>query len=275
MSDVRLTATNPVDSSVVPVSCNSAGELLVAKPVITEIDNDLTVTGNLTVGTATSIVANGPATFAGAGDFEGGVEALNFDAKRPADSTSDVFSGWKGSNVTSQILADGSATFYGAVSSLNSTSYGFIGENNSTAATIQLKNQGSGLLIDGHAPTSAGGAAVFTVSNSGSATFSGSLGVNGGLASNEAARFHLTSSATNGVTIVSDSASLDSAGALRIFNSANSEKVLIKTDGSATFAGNVSAPNINTFVRVLQERISTSESIEEVRNSLLLALEEL
>lgn len=215
MSDVRLTATNPVDSSVVPVSCNSAGELLVAKPVITEIDNDLTVTGNLTVGTATSIVANGPATFAGAADFEGGVEALNFDAKRPADSTSDVFSGWKGSNVTSQILADGSATF------------------------------------------------------------SGSLGVNGGLASNEAARFHLTSSATNGVTIVSDSASLDSAGALRIFNSANSEKVLIKTDGSATFAGNVSAPNINTFVRVLQERISTSESLEEIRNALLLSLDEL
>ena len=49
MSDVRLTATNPEDSSVVPVACNSRGELLVAEVVIEGIENDVTIGGNLTV----------------------------------------------------------------------------------------------------------------------------------------------------------------------------------------------------------------------------------
>ena len=49
MADVRLTATNPEDSSVVPVACNSKGELLVDKPVIEEIDNDVVINGQLSV----------------------------------------------------------------------------------------------------------------------------------------------------------------------------------------------------------------------------------
>jgi hypothetical protein len=49
MTDVRLTATNPEDSSVVPVACNSRGELLVTEPVIQQIDNDVTINGGLTV----------------------------------------------------------------------------------------------------------------------------------------------------------------------------------------------------------------------------------
>ena len=52
MTDVRLTATNPEDSSVVPIACNSKGELLITEPVIEQIDNDLTVTGSLSAGTA-------------------------------------------------------------------------------------------------------------------------------------------------------------------------------------------------------------------------------
>lgn len=47
MTDVRLTATNPEDSSVVPVACNSRGELLVTEPVINEIANDVTIDGEL------------------------------------------------------------------------------------------------------------------------------------------------------------------------------------------------------------------------------------
>jgi len=45
MTDVRLTATNPDDSSVVPVACNSRGELLITEPVIENIPNDLRVDG--------------------------------------------------------------------------------------------------------------------------------------------------------------------------------------------------------------------------------------
>ena len=36
MTDVRLTATNPADSSVVPVSCNAKGELLLEEPIYVE-----------------------------------------------------------------------------------------------------------------------------------------------------------------------------------------------------------------------------------------------
>lgn len=41
MTDVRLTATNPADSSVVPVACNAKGELLLEEP---QIQSDLYVT---------------------------------------------------------------------------------------------------------------------------------------------------------------------------------------------------------------------------------------
>ena len=50
MSDVRLTATNPVDSSVVPVACNSRGELLIEDVNIEGIDNNLDVSGTVTAG---------------------------------------------------------------------------------------------------------------------------------------------------------------------------------------------------------------------------------
>lgn len=49
MTDVRLTATNPEDSSVVPVACNSRGELLTAEPVIEAIDNPVAINGDLSV----------------------------------------------------------------------------------------------------------------------------------------------------------------------------------------------------------------------------------
>lgn len=36
MADVRLTATNPEDSTVVPVACNDKGELLLEEPLVVE-----------------------------------------------------------------------------------------------------------------------------------------------------------------------------------------------------------------------------------------------
>ncbi len=49
MIDVRLTATNPEDSTLVPVPCNTRGELLTVAPVIEVIPNDLEIQGDLTV----------------------------------------------------------------------------------------------------------------------------------------------------------------------------------------------------------------------------------
>lgn len=47
MTDVRLTATNPEDSSVVPVACNAKGEIKLEEPIDNSFDGDLD--GNLDV----------------------------------------------------------------------------------------------------------------------------------------------------------------------------------------------------------------------------------
>ena len=49
MIDVRLTATNPEDSTLVPVPCNSRGELLTVAPKIELIPNDVEIEGDLWV----------------------------------------------------------------------------------------------------------------------------------------------------------------------------------------------------------------------------------
>ena len=53
MSDVRLTATNPEDSSAVPVACNDKGELLLQEipdqSFDGDLEGDLTVTGDASV----------------------------------------------------------------------------------------------------------------------------------------------------------------------------------------------------------------------------------
>lgn len=52
MTDVRLTATNPDDSSVVPVACNEKGELKLEEPLDFngDLDGDLTVSGRVSIG---------------------------------------------------------------------------------------------------------------------------------------------------------------------------------------------------------------------------------
>ena len=60
MSDVRLTATNPDDSSVVPVACNAKGELKLEEPIAPpefdgNLDGDLTVSGRSYFGDNTYI----------------------------------------------------------------------------------------------------------------------------------------------------------------------------------------------------------------------------
>lgn len=49
MSDVRLVATNPEDSSLVPVACTPAGLIKTEVGTIEEVPNDLLISGNLTV----------------------------------------------------------------------------------------------------------------------------------------------------------------------------------------------------------------------------------
>jgi hypothetical protein len=67
MTDVRLTALNPVDSQVYPVACNDKGELLIEA---NEASGNLDVQGDLTV-TGTGTFVNGSAEIQGQGFFVG------------------------------------------------------------------------------------------------------------------------------------------------------------------------------------------------------------
>jgi len=92
MTDVRLTALNPVDSQVYPVACNTSGELLVA-----DGGPDLTVTGDLTVeGTASfdsDVYIDGSARL-GIGTLNPAHELHVLDSDKPEivaeDSTNNV-----------------------------------------------------------------------------------------------------------------------------------------------------------------------------------------
>ena len=67
MADVRLTATNPEDSSVVPVACDASGRLLLQELPAFDgtVDGDLTVSGKGSFAGGKSIIGNdGSAQFA-------------------------------------------------------------------------------------------------------------------------------------------------------------------------------------------------------------------
>ncbi len=90
MTDVRLTATNPEDSSVVPVACNDKGELKLeeAYPFDGTLDGDLTVTGS--------------------GEFE---RAVQVNGSVAGDSC--FITRLNNGSATSLITADGTAYFLG------------------------------------------------------------------------------------------------------------------------------------------------------------------
>ena len=133
MTDVRLTATNPEDSSVVPVACNSRGELLVEGAEVSSNFPD-----GLTVGPdgapVTTLANDGSSSFAGdveiGGDVgsssAGGVKAFaagTVVSNRFASADdisneiySDNFVGRLNGANTSVIKSDGSASFNGSVS---------------------------------------------------------------------------------------------------------------------------------------------------------------
>ena len=123
MTDVRLTATNPEDSSVVPVACNSRGELLTAEPVIEAIDNPVAINGDLSVskpadvwGGITSFYCvdneNGSASKGGLWHNEGGNVCLMSGGYRNDSSEWGTFQGAGSSNACQiQLQQNGDITF--------------------------------------------------------------------------------------------------------------------------------------------------------------------
>ena len=117
MTDVRLTATNPEDSSVVPVACNDKGELKLEEPITFDgnLDRDLTVSGTASDTKIVLKATDGNITASGSllcGDttFESAYAYLDPDAgiALMADINTPMI------NLSS---ADGSATFEGSITS--------------------------------------------------------------------------------------------------------------------------------------------------------------
>ena len=139
MSDVRLTATNPADSSVVPVACNEKGELLLEEPTLSSDDYVKVIgdnmTGALTIGpddgsAVTTLAENGNVIAQGVISAAAGLQS-NAYTGRPVNITTTT-GGIERAFVVSDsgaypvsINMDGSATFAGQV-----TAYGGIAVGN-------------------------------------------------------------------------------------------------------------------------------------------------
>ena len=131
MADVRLTATNPADSSVVPVACNEKGELKLEEVPTFDgnLDGDLSVTGSTTL---TSLQANSVQVggdyanvYAQSGQASGQL-FFNFDTRKqtvegqPGKTTALGVSVWEDEETFNQVMQvayDGTTNFKAYVNS--------------------------------------------------------------------------------------------------------------------------------------------------------------
>ncbi len=248
MTDVRLTATNPEDSSVVPVACNAKGELKLEEPIAPpefdgNLDGDLNVTGSATFSGDVKIGGTETAHVhlygLGLAEFlrpdKDTYTQLNASVGNDRFTEGGVYSGgtkdfkWRLSNV------DGSAEFADSVSA-----GGKVG-NTSTETGVKLFPGGSvyasqlagtspvfyGMLNDGNTETS-------RINGDGSASFAGEVEIGDGSGStdtgvkiNPAGWMHLTRAA--GTSMLFRGYTKDTGA----------ETVSIQANGSATFSGEV------------------------------------
>ena len=153
MTDVRLTATNPDDSSVVPVACNEKGELKLEEVPTFDgnVDGDLTVSGSAEVKSPSG------ASFRCNGD---GIYYYNTSG----DSTGFILA--NGNAKFADKLEGGSTnSAYGALLYTNSPQ-----PNEACLYARNYNNSGTGNIIVCEGPI---GGYVFTVKTDGSVTFAG------------------------------------------------------------------------------------------------------
>jgi len=179
MADVRLTATNPDDSTVVPVACNTKGEILLESPPEFDgnLDGDLTVTGSGTFGGfVQSINGNGTAylgasssaglelansggstsakvNYDGSAEFSGEVYAKALVGDRADNSDAAIFLGRNNGSETSAIRANGNATFGAAIGQTVNCRPGMTGSGD--AIWLQNPDNSRPFLV------TAGGSATF------------------------------------------------------------------------------------------------------------------
>ena len=156
MTDVRLTATNPEDSSVVPVACNAKGELKLEEVPTFDgnVDGDLTVSGSATFAGGNFQVFSGgelKATVETATQNEG---AFNLNAGSGSDSNrfsirkdGSVYigTGW-GSNAEiaeTKLYSDGSASFANGKTIISAAGSVGVGANGADTGTTIRATDGA------------------------------------------------------------------------------------------------------------------------------------
>ena len=161
---------------------------------------------------------------------------------RQDTSTSVVWKAFNGgtttSNVTSQILADGSATF------AKDVRIGGFDLSNPSASGIEVRGTGEVIIqrVSGQDNAAAldcrlGSTQTALIQAGGSATFAGTV-----KSESTSGTF---SALNNGYIVIQDSAADATTIFLRARTAPGNEQIELRGDGSATFAGNVTAPNIN------------------------------
>ena len=221
MADVRLTATNPEDSSVVPVACDASGRLLLQElPAIDTIDGDLTVTGKGSFAGGKSIIGND-----GSAQFAQG--AVDIYANGTVEFTQSV-------NFASRVIIDRPVGELLNLSTESKANYIFAGPT-STPGTAGLsigtdlaklpEDNNAFIGIDGSA-TFAGG--DISLNADGSATFVSNPGATAASAGN-----HISATGLIRVARVDDGPVFEGGKV-----GDGKYNVKLAADGSATFAGN-------------------------------------
>jgi hypothetical protein len=222
MTDVRLTALNPVDSQVYPVACNTSGELLVADDGI----DYLPLTGGELTGPLTStssITLEGSITTASGNVFIGGTSA---------------------GTAKTALNANGSATFGAGIDLTDSTVDLYSQTTNSNSKSFKLFSDIGGTKAEKAFITAAG-----------AATFGSTTTVGGSALSGAAAGVSLYPTGGIHATQASGTSTILSG----YIQGSSTKNVAITAAGAATFAGDVTAPNItslNTLVKELQTKMS-------------------
>ena len=195
MTDVRLTALNPVDSQVYPVACNTSGELLVAgdgTEYLPLTGGDLT--GNLTFNTdkITLIASNGRINAARAdiGDDTSGYPGtpLSVYSTSSASNQGTIqaknfgtgganFIGFNSSgSPTCTLLANGSATFSGSITASGSVTAQDATINNNFRVNNNLAVfAAAGNIYEGYSTSTGSNVNTFSVNADGSGFYAGTL----------------------------------------------------------------------------------------------------
>ena len=181
MNDHRLVATNPENSTLVPVSCNSRGELNTVAPKIEEIPNDLNIDGDLTIGgtsASPNITLNADGSVSLDGNFatSGLITGRDYVARRLDNDSIELWRGIRADGTySSRIYGNGSAIFAGTVESQQSSAGVDLFKGGYSSSTGTFVVRGNGTIVGNENGGASAGNYTYKIDSNGSARFAGDV----------------------------------------------------------------------------------------------------